>query len=146
LRIAVGGVSGRRTQKIRVAIAEDHALMRAAVRDYLARSAPDVEIVGEAVNGREALALLRNTMVDVLVLDISMPEVDGQQVLREMKRARSRVAVVVLSSHSREWIERDEPFGAVSAYLRKGVQPEEILAAIRKAAASRLASSRPGVQ
>jgi CheY-like chemotaxis protein len=133
---AAGGVRsrGRRLEKIRVAIAEDHALLRAAVREYLSKSAPDVEVVGEAVDGREALAVLASTAVDVLLLDISMPEINGQQVLREMKRAAPNVVVVVLSAHPREWIERDETFGAVSAYLQKGAHPADILAAIRKAA------------
>lgn len=122
---------------IRVLICDDHLIVRQGIRQLLA-DADEIEVVGEASNGPEALALLRQGGVDVLLLDIAMPVRDGLDVLKAARTEWPRLAVLMLSTYpDRQYAVRSLKLGA-SGYLNKSADTEQIVAAIRKVAAGGL--------
>lgn len=125
----------------RVFIADDVASLRALWRIFLSED-PEMEIVGEAADGAEALDGVRRTDPDVLVLDLSMPRVDGLEVIRTLRAEDSAVRVLVASGFSAA---RLAPvaldLGAVG-YFEKGGSADELRAAVTDACA---ASHRNGV-
>ncbi len=120
-------------KKIRVVIAEDHRIVREGIRLILAAS-PDIEVVGEAGNGREAVALARQLEPDVVVMDITMPDMDGLQATSLIRAYRPQVEVVGLTVHeSDEYFFRMLKAGA-SGYVLKGAASGDLLAAVTAAA------------
>ncbi|MGC8517552.1 MAG: response regulator [Steroidobacteraceae bacterium] len=87
------------SSRIRVFIADDHALVRDGIVAIL-HTAPDIEIVGTAANGRLALEQIVALCPDVAILDLSMPELDGISLTRQILTARPKTAIVILSMHS----------------------------------------------
>jgi len=88
-------------RKIRVLLADDHQLMRSGVRLMLERQA-DLEVVGEASDGREAVALATSLKPDVVVMDIGMPSLNGIEAAHQMTEERPELAVMILSMHADE--------------------------------------------
>src|SRR6188508_222070 len=86
---------------IRVVLADDHALVRAGIRSLLEKL-PGIEVVGEAGNGREALELVKTQGPDVVLLDISMAELGGLEVLPRMVKDFPNTKVIILSAHANE--------------------------------------------
>jgi DNA-binding NarL/FixJ family response regulator len=118
---------------IRVLLAEDHALVRVGVERLLA-TVGDIEVVGSAANGAEALALAAELRPDVVLMDISMPELNGVEATRQIVAANEAVNVVVLTSFAdREEIEAALDAGAIG-YLLKDAEPEEVIRGVRSAA------------
>ncbi|MEV7045100.1 response regulator transcription factor [Amycolatopsis sp. NPDC051061] len=120
---------------IRVLLADDQALIRAGFR-VLIDAAPDLEVVGEAGNGAEALELLRRARADVVLMDIRMPELDGIEATRLISADDdlAGVKVIMLTTFEiDEHVVRALHAGA-SGFLGKGVEPAELLSAIRKVA------------
>jgi len=118
---------------IRVFIADDHALVRAGLEQLLA-TAEDMHVAGSASGGREAIDAVSGTDVDVVLMDLSMPDLDGISATRELRRRKPDAQVVVLTSFSdRERILAAVDAGAVG-YLLKDAEPEELLSGIRAAA------------
>jgi DNA-binding NarL/FixJ family response regulator len=120
---------------IRVALADDQSLVRAGFR-VLVNSAPDLEVVGEAANGQEVVALTRDTKPDVVLMDIRMPDMDGLVATRQITTDETLAAVRVLVLTT---FEIDEyVFAALragaSGFLGKGVEAEELQDAIRTVA------------
>lgn len=121
--------------KLRVLLADDQALIRAGFR-VLIDAAPDLEVVGEAGDGGEALELLRRTRADVVLMDIRMPGLDGIEATRRITADDdlAGVKVVMLTTFEvDEHVVRALHAGA-SGFLGKGVEPAELLSAIRKVA------------
>jgi len=119
---------------IRVLIADDHALVRAGLSELLER-ADDVEVVGLAGDGAEALDLARRVRPDVVLMDLSMPNMDGTEATRRLLADGTTAQVVVLTSLSaREQILQALDAGAIG-YLLKDAEPEELLRGVRSAAA-----------
>ena len=121
---------------IRVVLADDQELIRAGFK-VLIDSAPDLTVVGEASNGREAIDLLRSERADVVLMDIRMPELDGLAATREIcaDDDLAGVRVIVLTTFELDdYVVRAVQAGA-SGFLGKGVSPDDLLAAIRMVAA-----------
>lgn len=127
---------------INVAIADDDPFVRAALREYLSGS-PEFRIVGEADDGDGALALAEHSPLDVLLLDLSMPRVNGLEVLRRISVGAPHVGVVVLSAYAAGSVDSEEAWSAVAAFLDKGCAPEEILHTVRAVAADRRLRAAP---
>jgi NarL family two-component system response regulator LiaR len=118
---------------IRVVIADDHRVVRDGLC-YLLGQEPDVEVAGEAGDGRQALDVVAATRPDVLLLDLYMPGLDGHAVLAALRDAPQRPAVVVLTSAADdEHLVRAMHAGATS-YLLKTAAAEQVIAAVRDAA------------
>jgi DNA-binding NarL/FixJ family response regulator len=118
---------------IRVLIAEDHALVRAGLSELLANR-DDVEVVGEAANGAEAVERAVELAPDVVLMDLSMPEVDGIEATRRIAVEAPNANVVVLTSFSdRERILQALDAGAVG-YLLKDLDPDELHRGVQAAA------------
>jgi DNA-binding NarL/FixJ family response regulator len=118
---------------IRVLLAEDHGLVRAGLERLLATVA-DVEVVGSAADGAEAVELAAETRPDVVLMDLSMPNVDGIQATRQILAAGGEAQVVVLTSITdRERILAALDAGAIG-YLLKDAEPDELIGGIRSAA------------
>jgi NarL family two-component system response regulator LiaR len=119
---------------IRVVIADDHRVVRDGLH-YMLSQEPDVEVVGEAEDGAQALRVVAATKPDVLLLDLYMPELDGHGVLAALRDAPHQPAVVVLTSATDdEDLVRAVQAGATS-YLLKTAAAEDVIAAVRAAAA-----------
>jgi two-component system, NarL family, response regulator LiaR len=119
---------------IRVVIADDHRVVRDGLC-YLLSQEPDVEVVGEAGDGLQAVAVVAATHPEVLLLDLYMPGLDGHGVLAALRDASHRPAVVVLTSATDdEHLVRALHAGATS-YLLKTASAERVIAAVRAAAA-----------
>jgi DNA-binding NarL/FixJ family response regulator len=114
---------------IRVAVADDQALVRSGFA-VLLRSADDIEVVGEASNGVEAVDLVRLEQPDVVLMDIRMPEMDGLEATRRIVGGGSETRVLILTTFDLD----EYVFGALragaSGFLLKDTQPEELLAAV----------------
>jgi DNA-binding NarL/FixJ family response regulator len=118
---------------IRIVIADDHAVVRAGLAQLLG-TFPDVELVGAAADGEEAVALCAERRPDVVLMDLEMPVLDGIAATARIRAVQPEIAVVVLTSFSdRERILRALDAGAVG-YLLKDAEPDELGKAIRAAA------------
>lgn len=118
---------------IKILLADDHTIVRRGLVQLLSLE-PQIAISYEANDGNEALSYLRDNAVDVVVLDISMPGRSGLEILKEIKRIRPHVAVIVLSMHPADQYAVRVLKAGASAYLTKESAPEVLIGAIRKAA------------
>ena len=115
---------------IRVAIDEDHPIERAGLRQYF-QDEVDLKVTGEAANGREALDLVRKGEVDVLVMDLSMPDQSGVDALAAIKARAPELPVLILSGFPEEHYATTLLRQGAAGYLNKECDPEEIVKAIR---------------
>jgi len=114
---------------IRVLLVDDHPLVRAGIRRVL-ETRPGLTVVGEASNGAEALGLIENLEPDIVVLDLTMPEVDGLDVLNRLRRRSGTLRILVLTMHAQgEYVRRAIDAGA-DGYLLKESAVQELLTAI----------------
>jgi NarL family two-component system response regulator LiaR len=116
---------------IRVLIADDHPVVREGLRSYL-QTVEGVEVVGEATDGAEATKLAEDLQPDVVLMDLSMPEVDGIEATRRITESSPSVKVIALTSFATD----DKVFPAIRAgaagYLLKEAEASEVAEAIRK--------------
>lgn len=118
---------------ITVLLVDDHALVRAGVRAYL-ETQVDIEVVGEAASGREAVRLSEEQVPDVVLMDLVMPEMDGVEATQRVRTVSPRSQVVVLTSfHDDSHVFPAVKAGALS-YLLKDAGPDEVGSAVRAAA------------
>ncbi|OXS55309.1 DNA-binding response regulator [Cohnella sp. CIP 111063] len=119
--------------KRRVLLADDHAIVRQGLK-YFLNLQPDLEVVGEAANGREAIALARELNPDVVLMDLIMPVMNGIEATEQIRGEHPGMTVLVLTTFS----EKDYVVSAIRAgangYLLKDTDPERIAEAIRQAA------------
>lgn len=115
---------------IRVAIVDDHAIVRAGLRQYFSDQV-DLKVIGEAANGREALDIVRKGEVDVLLMDLSMPDQSGVDALAAIKARAPELPVLILSGFPEEHYATTLLRQGASGYLNKECDPEEIVKAIR---------------
>ncbi len=118
---------------ITLLIVDDHALVRRGIRAFL-ETQPDLEVCGEAASGEDAVRLAAEKAPDVILMDLIMPGLDGVEATRQIKQASPRSQIIILTSyHEDEHIFPAIRAGALS-YLLKDIRPEELAAAVRKAA------------
>ena len=118
---------------IRVLLAEDHNVVRTGLR-LLLNAQPDIEVVGEAMDGRQAVTLARATCADVAVLDISMPELDGLQAASLIRAECPQIQILILTMHESDaYFFRAVEAGA-AGYLLKKVASEDLITAVRAVA------------
>jgi len=116
--------------QIRIVLADDHTVMRAGIRLVLERE-PDLHVVGEASDGREAVHAVERVQPDVVVMDIAMPNLNGIEATRQIIANGAAVSIVVLSMHSdEEYVLRALKAGA-RGYLLKESAEADLIAAVR---------------
>ena len=118
---------------IRILIADDHTLFREGLKKIIAGTS-DIVVAGEASNGNDVLARLKESSFDVLVLDISMPGKDGLEVLKEVRARYLRLPILMLSMFSEEQYATRVLKAGASGYLTKESAPDVLITAVRKAA------------
>jgi DNA-binding NarL/FixJ family response regulator len=127
------GMSVSRPDVIRVVLADDHLVVRAGLKALLGAS-KDIEVVGEATNGRDAIALIARLAPHVAVLDLDMPQMDGLTATRELTAGRSTTRLLILTMHT----EDDRLVSALEAgaagYLVKNAADRELADAVRAVA------------
>jgi DNA-binding NarL/FixJ family response regulator len=121
---------------IKIAIVDDHALVRAGLRQYLSEQV-DLQVIAEAANGKEALDIVRKGLVDVLVMDLSMPEQSGVDALAAIRARAPDLPVLILSGFPEAHYATTLLRQGASGYLNKECDPEEIVTAIRTVARGR---------
>jgi DNA-binding NarL/FixJ family response regulator len=119
---------------IRVLVADDQALIRDSFR-LLLDLEPDLEVIGEASNGQEAVALARQLQPDVVLMDIRMPVLDGIAATRAMTRTGLPAAVLILTTYDADDYLYDAMKAGASGFLLKDVRRDQLAAAIRTVAA-----------
>jgi DNA-binding NarL/FixJ family response regulator len=116
---------------IKVLLADDHSIVRAGLRRII-EDAGDIEVVAEAADGREAIQLVRELSPDVAVGDISMPEVDGLEVISQLQNIDADLPILILTMHEEgQYVVRAVEAGAMG-YITKQSAPEQLVNAIRK--------------
>jgi len=115
---------------IRILIADDHAVVRQGLKQFLAET-PDLMIAGEAQNAWETLAKVRDQEWDLVMLDISMPGQNGLEVLREIKRGKPALPILIFSMFSEDEYAMASLKAGASGYLTKESAPVQIIEAIR---------------
>lgn len=116
---------------IKILLADDHDIVRAGLR-RLVEDSGDIEVVAEAADGREAIRQARQTLPDVAVVDISMPDLDGLEVLGQLHHYYPKLPILILTMHEEEqYVVRAIAAGA-KGYLTKRSAPEQLVKAIRK--------------
>ena len=118
---------------IRILLADDHVLVRQGFRMILAAQ-PDMEIVGEAGNGREAVEMAENLKPDVIVMDVAMPELNGIEATRRLAGSMPRTRVLALSMHKDSVYVREILRAGARGYLLKDSADADLLAAVRAVA------------
>jgi len=115
----------------KIILADDHTLVREGIRGLLQTRMPEIEIAGEAASGREALDLCREHQPDLLLLDLSMPDLGGLDVLAELKYVSPNTRVAILSQYTdRGYVIRALKLGA-RAYIPKRAMAGELVTALR---------------
>jgi two-component system, NarL family, response regulator LiaR len=146
------------TPAIRVCIADDHAVVRQGLRVFLSAQ-PDIEVIGEAATGAEAIALVDRLSPDIMVMDLLMPDTDGFAATRHIRDACPQTRVIILTSYSAEgqvlralragafsYLLKDAEAGEIATAIRKTMNNQAVIApAVGSAAAERLAR-RPAEQ
>ena len=128
---------------IRVVLADDHALVRDGLRAVLARE-PDIQLVGEAADGRDALQVVESTKPDVAVVDLSMPLLNGLDVARQLAARERAPRTILITMHAEDRYVLDALRAGVRGYVLKKQAAADLVRAIREVAGGRVYLS-PGV-
>jgi len=116
--------------KLRILLADDHETVREGIR-MIVNAQDDMEVVGEAGDGREAIRLAQELQPDVLVMDVSMPELNGLKAAAKLKRVAAAIKILTLTRHTDEAYMKELLQAGVSGYVLKQSASDELLRAIR---------------
>ena len=116
---------------IRIIIADDHPIVRAGMKQIISEAA-DMSVADEAGDGRQLLTKIRAENFDVVILDITMPHIDGLDVLKQLKIERPRMPVIILSIHPESQYALRVLKAGASGYVTKTSAPDELISAVRK--------------
>ena len=122
---------GKTHKPARLILVDDHRLARESLQDMLADES-DVEVVGEASNGREALALCANLRPDLVLMDVRMPKMDGLAATREIKQMFPRIAVMVVTMHENTDYLLEALKAGAAGYILKDALEHEVVGAVRQ--------------
>lgn len=117
-------------EKLRIILAEDHNTVREGIK-LLINSQKDMEVIGEAENGNEAVKITGSLAPDVVVMDISMPELNGLKATRKLKKLYPQVKILTLTRHTDKAYLQQFISAGVSGYVLKQSAPTELVRAIR---------------
>jgi DNA-binding NarL/FixJ family response regulator len=118
------------TAPVRLLIADDHALVRSGLRLMLKRE-PGFEIIGEAGNGREAVELCRSLEPNLVLMDMRMPEMDGLEATRAIKREHPEISILMVTMHDNNDYMLEAAKAGAAGYVLKDASRNELLATMR---------------
>ena len=121
------------SDKIRLLIADDHTIFRAGVR-LLLEAEPDIEVVGEALNGVEAAQMAESLHPDLILMDIGMPGMNGLEATRQIKSRFPHIHILVLNMHRTDEYFFEMLKAGASGYMLKAAETNELIGAIRAVA------------
>ena len=124
---------------IRVLIADDHHIIRDGLKVFLANQ-PDIKVVGEASNGRQALELSRELKPDIILMDLVMPVIDGTSAIKLVRKQDAQVRILALTSFTEKSLVQEAVQAGANGFLYKDCTPEELVSAIRN-----LSSGQPAL-
>ena len=127
----------RGTKRLRILVADDHELVRRGIRELL-RARRGWSVVGEAMNGREAVEKANRLKPDVAILDISMPDLDGLQATRQIREATPSIQVVVLTMHESDQMVRRVLEAGALGYVLKSDLAAHLVKAVKNVSAGKL--------
>jgi len=116
---------------IRILVADDHPIMRKGLKQ-LFNETDDMEVTGEAGDGKQVIEMISKGSYDLLLLDISMPGKNGFEVLKELRCSHQHIPVIVLSMHPQDKYPSRALKTGASAYITKERASEELLSAVRR--------------
>lgn len=116
---------------IRILICDDHVLIAEGI-ELMLDSEPDIEVVKIADTGKEAVSFLRNEEIDILILDLSMPNMNGVEVLNELERLSIQTKVLILTMHDRLDLMREVMKKSIYGYVLKNTNQEKLIRAIKE--------------
>jgi DNA-binding NarL/FixJ family response regulator len=125
-------VSGSKSMNTKVLIVDDHKMFRDGLRGLI-NAEPGMEVVGEAVDGREAIEVTRRLSPDVVIMDISMPGMNGIEAMRHLIKTKPGVKVIMLSMYSSVPLVESVLAAGATGYVMKGSDFSELSTAIRRA-------------
>jgi two-component system, NarL family, response regulator DegU len=120
----------RRSEPTRLVVVDDHEMARSALKNMLLDE-PDMEVVGEAANGREALLICSGLRPDLVMMDVRMPEMDGLAATREVKERYPKTGVLMLTMHENQDYLLEALRAGAAGYVLKDALREEIVSAVR---------------
>jgi len=123
-------------KRYRIAIAEDHTILREGLRALLVTE-PDFEIIGEAEDGRKAIHCVKNQSPDLVLMDLSMPRMDGLVAIKEIKKQSPGIKIIALTVHKTEAYVLQALQAGVDGYVLKDASHSELKLAIRKVLAGK---------
>jgi len=126
----------------RILIADDHGLMRAGLHAML-EDEPAIEVVGEAASGEEVLQLTGELRPDIVLLDISLPDIDGIEATRRLKQSYPQTRVLILTVYDEESLLREAMRAGAAGYIIKRAAEEELTTAIQAVSPARRISIQP---
>ncbi len=115
----------------RLLLADDHALVREGMRAMLSKE-PDLEVIGEAENGREAVELCRRLRPDLVLMDVRMPQMDGLEATREIKREHPQTIVLMVTTHENPDYLLDAIKAGAAGYVLKDATKQRLMSAVRR--------------
>ncbi|NPV01218.1 MAG: response regulator transcription factor [Brevinematales bacterium] len=127
--------------KIKIALADDHSIVRKGIRSLL-ESEPDIEVIGEAGNGYEAIELVRKHSPNIIIMDISMPDLNGMEATRMINSEFPGTHIIALSMHHDKRFIANMLEGGAKGFLLKDCAAEELIDAVRTVIAGRIFLSK----
>ncbi|GHT64303.1 DNA-binding response regulator [Spirochaetia bacterium] len=117
--------------KLKILLADDQSLFAESLRTFLNNYADDMNVAGIASNGKEAVLMAAEHHPDVILMDIRMPEMDGVEAVREIKKQYPEIKIIMLSTYNEDIFVHSALQSGASGYLLKDISPTELIAAIR---------------
>jgi DNA-binding NarL/FixJ family response regulator len=116
---------------LKILLADDQILFAESLRTFLNNYAGDMTVAGIAKNGKEAVAMAGEHRPDIILMDIRMPEMDGVEAVRQIRRHWPEIKIIMLSTYHEDELVRSALLAGASGYLLKDISPTELIAAIR---------------
>ncbi|MDP2210194.1 MAG: DNA-binding response regulator [Candidatus Aquicultor primus] len=120
-----------KTRTIRILLAEDHVLVRESLREYLEKD-PDLEVVGEAGDGEQMVALAEELQPDIIVADVSMPKVNGIEATKRIKEKNINIPILILTAYDADQYIFSLLEAGAAGYLLKDISGKELIDSIRR--------------